>query len=111
MTGGERGEGNENKMMQPKERGAANPKEKSNADHLHHDVCEECRVLRYLFNHFSGRILVQSATSPKLNHFELFTLNVVIYLPVLTSMLPTIVLGVSVQNIQGKSRVERERDR
>ena len=91
-----------------KERSATSPKEKASADDLHHDIREECRVLRYLFNHISGRVLVQPAASPKLHHFELFTLDVVVDLPVLTSMLPTIVLGVSVQNNQGSSRGERE---
>ena len=75
--------------------------QKARADDLHHDICEECRVLRYLFNHISGGVLVQPAASPQLNHFELFTLDVVLDLPVLTSVLPTIVLGVSVLNNQG----------
>ncbi len=83
-----------------KERSATSPKEKASADNLHHDIREECRVLRYLFNHISGGVLVQPAASPKLHHFELFTLDVVLDLPILASMLPTIILGVSVQNNQ-----------
>ncbi len=82
--------------------------QKASADDLHHDIREECRVLRYLFNHISGGVLVQPAAGPKLNHFELFTLDVVLDLPVLTSVLPTIVLGVSELNNQGSSRGERE---
>ena len=57
-------------------------------------------MLRYLLNHVCGCVLVQASASPKFNHFQLFTLDVVLDLPVLAGMFPSVVLRVPAVKIR-----------
>lgn len=52
-------------------------------------------VHRYFFNYISGRVHVQTTAGPKFYHFPLFSLNVVLNLPVLARVLPLIIARVA----------------